>query len=378
MTSTRSSFLLPLLAATTNLPLSARGFGFSGYGEAFPGRVGPWDANSTFFLNAIAASNATGIFHIPGYDVSKPYPGEPIDGWAVHLTALDLSKPSPYYIRPEGHPMVGHSLKIQAPDALLQDNDEEDGTKEVLVDPSWGMCLWDFDHPSHLEKERYNNRANKPLAADGSCKGFLSDACVAALKKATEEAYEVADSAETTRGQYGSLVTCSSLETPDECGEHGPGGGGTDLPSYGGVPLRFLNGSVTQTDGWEFEGDAGELYNSTADLRDFWDSMVLNYWVLVTAFVNATADPDVPGWERGRTLAEVHCVAPNGAGTGKGFTFSGVVPANAKISSSGSGGKGSDADAKQEDGNSGAGLVIPGRWMVWASLALPVVLWSWV
>ncbi|KAL2145887.1 hypothetical protein VTI28DRAFT_5969 [Corynascus sepedonium] len=378
MARTRFSFLLPLLAAATNLPLSAGswGRGFSGYGEAFLGRVGPWDANSTFFLDAVAASNATGVFHIPGYDVSKPYPGEPIDGWTIHLAALDLSKPSPYYSTGEGQPMVGDSLKIQAPDALLQDNDEEDGTKEVRVHPSWGMCLWNFDHPSHLDKNRYNNRANKPLAADGSCKGFLSDACVAALEKATEVAYEVADSADTTRGRFGSLVTCSSLGVPDECGEHGPGGTGAGVPSYGGVPLRFLNGSVTQSDGWEFDDDAGDLYNSTADLREFWDSMVVNYWVLVTAFVNATVDPDVPGWERGRTLAGVHCVAPNGAGTGKGFTFSGVVPANAKISSGN--GKGGDADAKQGDDNSGPGLLIPGRWITWVSLALPVFLGSWM
>ena len=42
------------------------------------------------------------------------------------------------------------------------------------------MGMWSWNHPTHLHKERWNNPANKPLAADGSC-GFLSDACIAAL-----------------------------------------------------------------------------------------------------------------------------------------------------------------------------------------------------
>lgn len=366
--------------AIANIPLIAgSSIGFGGYGDAFNGRVGPWDANSTEFTNAVAASNATGVFKVPGYDVSKPYPGEPIDGWTIRVAAVDLSQVLQSgrgvdYYTSSRVPMIGHSLTIQAPDALLKTN--TDGTKVVNTDPSWGMCSWNFGHPNQLTKDRYNNPDNKPLAEDGSCKGFLSDACIAALERATEYSYSVADSAAEAKGRFGSLTTCDSISTPDECGEHGPGNAGSSVPSYGGVPIPYLNGSVTSTDGWEFEGDIGTHYNSTKDLQEFWDSMVVNYWVVVTAMVNATVDPDTPGYERGTGLSRVHCISPNGAGTGKGFTFSGVVPANA-LNSAGGEGSGSEGNGGNGtnggDGGSGAGVVSPSRWVVWALLGLPVI-----
>ncbi|KAH6623291.1 hypothetical protein F5144DRAFT_357379 [Chaetomium tenue] len=367
-----------LLAFLTiaNLPLAAGSFGgFGGYGDAFTGRIGPFDANSTQFLEAIAASNATAVYKIPGYDVSKPYPGAPIDGWRLHLTALDMSQP-PAYQFSDGKPFVGYSMTISAPAALLKTN-PDGGGKIVNTDPSWGMCMWAYGHPNQLTKERYNNRANKPLAADGSCAGFLSDACIAALEKATEDAYSIASSANDTRGRFGSLARCSSLDTPDECGEWGPGNAGGAVPSYGGVPVPFLNGSVTTSDGWEFGGDAGEYYNSTKDLHEYWDSQVLNYWVLVTAMVNVTIDPDRESWNLGAGLPRVHCVAPNGEGTGKGFTFSGVVPANALNGDGGGDGGGNDAGAGNGgDDENGAELVRPWNWAVWLVLALPVLLQS--
>ncbi|KAK3292941.1 uncharacterized protein B0H64DRAFT_444253 [Chaetomium fimeti] len=300
--------------AIANLPLTAgysRGFG--GYGDS-SGRVGPWDANSTNFLEAVAASNATGVYKIPGYDVSKPYPGEPMDGWRLRLALLDMSQAAYSPSLNNRDPFVGYSLTIEAPPALLK-TDADDGTKVVDTDPSWGMCMWHFGHPNQLRKERYNNLDNKPLAADGSCRGFLSDACIAALEKATEDEYEIASSANATRGGHGSLATCSRMGTPDECGGgYGPGGASpVSVPADAGVPVRFLNGSVTTSDGWEFEHTVH--YNSTEDLREYWDSSVLNYWVIVTAMVNATMDPDRSD-RSGPGLSRVHCVAPNGEGTG--------------------------------------------------------------
>ncbi|KAH6615860.1 hypothetical protein B0J18DRAFT_348954, partial [Chaetomium sp. MPI-SDFR-AT-0129] len=296
-----------------SLPVSAsiNFSGFAGYGEAFSGRVGPFDSNSTAFLDAVAASNSTGLFKIPGYDVSKPFPGKPIDGWTIRLAAVDLSEPYKYAGDPSnplsqydpnfairGQPMIGHSLKIQAPDSLLEPNPADNGkTKIVKTDPSWGMCLWAFGHPNQLSKELYNNPTQKPLAADGSCKGFLSDACIAALEKDAGDSYSIADSAESTRGLFGGLTTCSSLS----------------------------------------------LYNSTKDLQEYWDSMVVNYWVFVTALVNATLDPEAYVSDWGEALSRVHCVAPNGVGTGKAFTFSGEVKASDGGDNTGGGGGGGGA-----------------------------------
>lgn len=349
--------------------------GFGGYGQAFD-QVGPYGADSAEFLSYVANSNATGVFKIPGYDVSKPYPGEPMDGWTISLAALDIRS---YYKRcsksgndPEicnTDSTIAHSMTIQAPDSLLKT--EADGTKLVNTDPTWGMCLWDFGFPSQRHKDRYNNQANKPLAADGSCAGFLSDACIEALQNSTRHAFAVSSSTNTSKARYGLLTTCQRLYTPKECGEYGPGNAGTlPLPSYGGVPVKYLNGSVTMTDGWLYENDDSSVKaNSTQDLQEFWDSMVLNYWVVVTAMVNATVDANATDAERGAPLAGVHCVAPNGQGTGKGFTFAGTVPANAKNSEGRDGG----------DEDSGAGLVTsPVGWGVWAMVGVSVVMgWAW-
>jgi hypothetical protein len=386
MAATRVSSLLQLAALMANLPLSASEYwesGFGGYGQAFNERVGPYDANSTRFIDAINISNATGVFKIPGYDVSKPYPGTLIDGWTLRLALLDFSREGyvgRYYHEngtldyETGDAMVGHSMQIQAPDALLQT--AEDGTKVVNTDPSWGMCMWSFGAPGPSRKERYNNPSNKPLAEDGSCKGFLSDECIAALEKATQYAFAIPDDTYKYKGQFGSPVTCQSISTPDECGEYGPGNAGGSVPSYGGVPIRYLNGSVTESDGWEFISDKGTLFNSTADLQGFWDSLVVNYWVVLTAMVNATLDPEVAGYEKAPPMSRVHCVAANGMGTGKGFTFSGVVSANAQ-DSAGGGGSGSTGGTNGGGDDSGAGVMSPVGWVVGASLVLTVVLGAW-
>ncbi|KAL1837810.1 hypothetical protein VTJ49DRAFT_3375 [Mycothermus thermophilus] len=380
MATTHLSKLMPLMAAATSLlgspataePLSIHG-GFGGYGDAFTGRIGPYDANTTEFEQAIAASNATGIFHIPGYDVSKPWPGEPMDGWTIHLAMLDFSIPT---IRECIHgdcvtnAAVGHSTIIRAPDSLLKPG-EEDGTKVVNAHPSWGMCIWDFGAPSHLTPDRFNNKDNRPLADDGSCVGFLSDACIAALERETRYSYSVASSANKFRARFpGQVTMCSRLRVPDECGEHGPGNAGVPVPSYGGVPVPFLNGSVTQSDGWMFDGD--DRYHGVEDLGAYWDSSVVNYWVIVTAMVNATISPDgyVPATERGDPLARVHCAAPNRAGTGKGFTFSGTVPANAQNFMGAAGG---EENAGEENGT---GLVAsPAKAWIWTVLVVLVGVW---
>jgi len=317
--------------------------GMSGYGEPFKGRVGPFDSNSTAFLEVVAASNSTGIYKIPGFDISKPYPGAPIDGWTLRIAAVDLSHPKEQYsydsfARVE---MLGYALSIQSPPSLIKDSVIPNQGKVVNADPSWGMCLWNFAHP--VNRTWWNNPDNKPLSPDGSCKGLLSDACIAALERAASDEYrfQVVDSPRNAT-RLGSLVTCNSLSTPKECGEFGPGNTGSGVPSYSGVPVQFLNGSVTWSDGWLFENDKGEKngYNSYADLQEFWDSMVVNYWVAVTAMVNATIDPAVDWGQREGGKPQVLCVAPNGMGTGKAFTFNGTVPASAGVGIAKGGGEG--------------------------------------
>ena len=178
-------------------------------------------------------------------------------------------------------------------------------------------------------------------------------------------------------------VRCGGLRTTaiEECGELGPGNAGGSVASHGDVPVPFPNGPVTVADGWEFARDAGAFYNSTRDLRDYWDGMVLNYWPLLTLMVNATADLDGDVRARGPGFARMSCIAPNGVGTGKAFSFSGVVPAGSTDSDSGND-RGSDANqdagggndgATTDDKNSGVRLKGPASSALWAVLALPAV-----
>ncbi|KAK0667102.1 hypothetical protein QBC41DRAFT_203922, partial [Cercophora samala] len=256
--------------------------GFGGYGDPWNDRTGPYNANNSAFLEAVESSNASAIFKMPGYDVSKPYPGAPIDGWTFSVTALDFST-FDYQRADSRTAMIGYSMTIKAPDSLLADN--LDGTKKVNVDPSWGMCMWTWSPPHHTQKALWNNRENKPLSEDGSCDGFLSKECISALEKLG--------------------LDRSSVVLPNETRS---------------AAARFPSPTSQ---------DVGGYYNTTQDLRDYWDSYVLNYWPIMTVMVNVTVDEVTPFYKRKGGMARMSCVAPNGVGTGKGFSFSGVVPANA-------------------------------------------------
>ncbi|KAK1763027.1 hypothetical protein QBC33DRAFT_550771 [Phialemonium atrogriseum] len=335
------------------------GSDFGGYGAPFSGRVGPFDANSTEWLQAVDESNSTGLFHIPGYDVSKPFPGKPMDGWTFSVAAIDVPTGRERHIYSER--MVGYSMTLRAPDKLIKANAA--GTKAVSVDSSWGMCLYNWETPTFNNRSWYNNPGNKPLADDGSCVGFLSDECIAALEKAASTGYFIED---LPIGPYDSRLRCTDVKTPVECGETVGNVTGSPLRTFLGVPIQYLNGSVTQQDGWELtEDDYGV---STQNLTDMWDNFVLNYWPVMTAFVpmgdGSSVDSDpTPGFAR------MSCISPNGAGTGKAWSSTGT-PANLG-KSSGDGGKGGSKNG------SGLARTLPG-FTTWVAMALSVMFLGWI
>ncbi|KAK0615068.1 hypothetical protein B0T17DRAFT_510880 [Bombardia bombarda] len=153
---------------------------------------------------------------------------------------------------------------------------------------------------------RYNNIANRrPLAANGSRASFMSDKCIAALKERTETAYVV-------RGKvlkYGSLMSCQEVSVPEECGTK-IAGTGVDLPSYAGVPMPYLNGNVTNQDGYSSDNET-----TAQNVRDMWDGLVLNYYVIVTMF--APTGNGSENWDGSPGMASVNCVGPTGVGTGR-------------------------------------------------------------
>jgi hypothetical protein len=64
---------------------------------------------------------------------------------------------------------------------------------------------------------------------------------------------------------------------------------------------------------------------TTQDMKDAWDSLVVNFWPVLTLLVhnNGSSNSTILHPEPG--LAKMSCVAPDGVGTGKSFTFSGNV-----------------------------------------------------
>lgn len=204
--------------------------GFGGYGNPF-GVEGPYDANSIQWLQAVDASNSTGLFDIPGYNVSQSWPGQSVDGWTLSVAAVDVSlggldDNDLLGLNDYGR-MVGYSMTIKAPDALMKPN--TDGTQIVDVNNDWGMCFWNWESPDFGNFSLYNNRESKPLATNGSCTGFLSDACITALENSGATTYDLLDK---PTGPYNTRVRCSDfLDTPAECG--GTVGGTTFALSSG-------------------------------------------------------------------------------------------------------------------------------------------------
>ncbi|KAK6067268.1 hypothetical protein SCUP515_10240 [Seiridium cupressi] len=215
------------------------------------GRVGPYNANSEEWLQAVKASDFTGIFNIPGYDVSKPWPGNTVDGWRSLVVAMDVSGSS-YF---EAERMVGYSMTLEAPNGSIGPSADGDGAVIVDLNPSWGLCFWNWESPSYGNKSLYNHQDTKPLATDGCCTVLLSDTCIAALEKEAATDYYISDE---TYGPYNSTLVCRAFDTPSECGEavgnsFAPMVASKSSLSNSGLPIQYLNGPVTEQDGWEID-----------------------------------------------------------------------------------------------------------------------------
>ncbi|KAH9896322.1 hypothetical protein F4778DRAFT_783598 [Xylariomycetidae sp. FL2044] len=119
------------------------------------------------FERAMAAPNATGSYPVAGFDVTKPYPGEPIDGWT-----LDISVAAEIPTTPNGSEFVtGVGLQLKAPRALLTNASDVAGGVLPADNSTWRLCLMGFS-------SKLSGDAN----ADGTCTGILDDDCISDLK----------------------------------------------------------------------------------------------------------------------------------------------------------------------------------------------------
>lgn len=163
-------------------------FGWGGFGRT--DGLSPLDANSREWRRGVALSNASAIYSLPGRDITKAYPGTPIDGWKLNITAVDLSPIE-----------MGWDLRLLAPASLYTtvdpktiDNQTEsylaaiaDGKIIPNVHESWTVCQFiSWGAQSYEEPEKAPKNINtKP---DGDCSPWMSDACIKALEKAAASA----------------------------------------------------------------------------------------------------------------------------------------------------------------------------------------------
>ncbi|KAL2193227.1 hypothetical protein P885DRAFT_64244 [Corynascus similis CBS 632.67] len=132
----------------------------------------------------------------------------------------------------------------------------------------------------HLDKERYNDRHDKPFAKDG-CAKFSSQ----------KLAWQARAGDGGVRGRWIGredkrvIWLARDVPQPRYAGRVRPHwAGGYEIKRAAALSqwLRCAVGRVG-----EFGDRAGDFYNLTVDLREYLNAMVVNYWTLVTTFVNA-------------------------------------------------------------------------------------------
>lgn len=191
-------------------------WGFGGYGEPCGGLH--FSANDQLWADAVANSNSTGTYTMPGYDVSKPWPGAPLSGWTLSKTAVDLSKlPGESKLREGITAVVASDVRIIAPESLYEPskNESDHGKPVVNVHPDWVFCAWRWFDPPWVDiHEAAANDSDLAIPEDGSCARLLSEECINAVERQARTAYSFIDG---RMGEYGVRHMCSGIKTPDEC-----------------------------------------------------------------------------------------------------------------------------------------------------------------
>ncbi|KAL0935897.1 uncharacterized protein CTRU02_208111 [Colletotrichum truncatum] len=323
--------------SATLVPRASAAFcpwGFGGYAEPCGAeRIG---ADDKVWINAVEASNSSGTYTMPGYDVSKPWPGTPMDGWTLSKTGVDLSglrrdgrRGSLY----SGLAVVSSDIKIIAPKSLYvpSTNASDHGRPVVNAHPDWIFCAWRWYTAPYNNKTLFTNPDNLELPEDGSCAQWLSDECIKAVEKQASTAYWINSE---PGGRYGSHHTCHDLDVPDECLGTKLENNEPLVPTWG-VPLQYLNGSTT------WQGGYGLDENTTAeDIKAMWWAQTVEYQPIVTMFGHKTnkslysTDPE-PGF------AKLSCIR-------------GLPAKGQKSNTGGSGGNGTTGeDGGNESSNDG-------------------------
>lgn len=234
-------FVLEIVLSALLLP--ARCAAWGGLLEPTTGGLYPYTPDSSSWQRAVANSNASASYAFSGRDVTKPYPSSEMGGWAINITAVDLT---PYE--------MGIDVRIMAPPSLYTKVDPKTITNDLEasnarysnnqiidnVDPSWFLCTFITIGGDFQNASLFDNPDNKPTKPDGDCSPFLSSDCVKAIEKVASTSY--VSNFSFKNNPYGARGYCRGFAIPEECGNVNLDFGGDFWSSKLGPSLPFFFG----------------------------------------------------------------------------------------------------------------------------------------
>lgn len=140
----------------------------------------PWDIPSDQWPVLMASPDFEGEYAIDGFDISKEYPGEPMDGWTVSMSVKQIDADGVIDTETGKTIFVGSTLRLNPPEDLVKDAISDAGV--FHPHPSWKISGYRYN------LFRPENRT-KLEDDDGSCTSLLTSECISAWEEQAGETW---------------------------------------------------------------------------------------------------------------------------------------------------------------------------------------------
>ncbi|KAH8652041.1 hypothetical protein BX600DRAFT_440955 [Xylariales sp. PMI_506] len=262
----RLSCQFPLAATfTALLPLCPLAFQGWNSGTSLAGNALEFSQNS--WESVLAQPNATGGVQITGFDISKDWPGEVVDGWELginvtkSLTSAQLLSSSDQISGEDQQLFTGTSIYLKAPPNVINAVRTAQIATNADASTTWMICVFFITDAPSGEVDRSDN--------NGTCKAYSSQ-CVTDLQAAYVERF----------AQEQDCFGAAPM-MPQSCG------GLLDPANFTTQPF-----SIPYLNGTEIYATASEPLRSRADLDAAYDSAVGQVWpvLIVWGWIKQIAD----------------------------------------------------------------------------------------
>ncbi|KAI1860555.1 hypothetical protein JX265_009954 [Neoarthrinium moseri] len=235
----------------------------------------------------LAKPNSTGSFPVSGFDISKNYSSQTIDGWRLSVN-VSSGIPDSETLNPgngSGQVFTGTSIFLQAPRDVVNNIDSDQST---TLDTPWKICVTVVSNGPQVDPSTADN---------GTCSGFSSQ-CISDLQQAFAD-------------KFAENQDCYRLPPdPASCGSAFNSGNLTTQQ----FPISYANG----TEIFATASDAHDSSNTTAydaAVRTEWPVLVVWGWN-IRAHVSGDQKPTV----------QLTCIRANEAVSGTNTSSSQSLP----------------------------------------------------